>query len=61
MKRLLNFIFRLINFFENPKTKIFIDICKIKIMLEKEYQVPFGDYLEFGVYNGGTTKFFLKL
>ena len=45
---------------KDPKTKMFIDVCKVRVMLTKQYSIPFGDYLEFGVYNGSSTKKFYK-
>jgi len=58
--RIINAMFKFFYLFENPKTKMFIDIINLRLRLAKEMDIPFGDYLEFGVYNGSSTKQFFR-
>ena len=60
ISRIKKVIFKFIYVFENPKTKMFIDIINLRLRLTKEMDISFGDYLEFGVYNGSSTKQFYR-
>ena len=60
ISRIKKVIFKFIYIFENPKTKMFIDIINLRLRLAKEMDIPSGDYLEFGVFNGSSTKQFYR-
>jgi len=60
ISRIKKMIFKFIYIFENPKTKMFVDIINLRLRLAKEMDIPFGDYLEFGVFNGYSTKQFYR-
>jgi len=44
----------------DPRSRMFYDILLLKKYLKQKHKIEFGDYLEFGAYEGGTVIAFFK-